>query len=222
MRTSRPNTGETSPSFAGSTLAWTVLAAPALKDDPATGVLRAVIDGKGRAARSARGHFAAALLDAVGTDAWVRHVVGVTDPPADRTGRVATVATPRRRRPQHARADDKLRSRDRARGSRPSPPTASRSPRRSGSTGTARRSCSTASRTGRSSATSRRTRRCPASGRRPRRRGRHHGRGHRGAGSDRPAAGCAAPLPREYRSAIDGFGWTPAEHGRRLLRRRCA
>jgi putative NADH-flavin reductase len=67
----------------GSTLAWTVLAAPALKDDPATGSYVAVIDGKGPGRSISRGNFAAALLDAVGTDAWVRHVVGVTDPPAE-------------------------------------------------------------------------------------------------------------------------------------------
>ena len=67
----------------GSALAWTVLAAPALADEPATGSYVAVVDAKGPGRSISRGNFAAALLDAVATDAWVRHVVGVTDPPAE-------------------------------------------------------------------------------------------------------------------------------------------
>ena len=66
-----------------STLAWTVLAAPALSDEPATEPYVAVVDAKAPGRSTSRGNFAAALLDAIGTDAWVRHVVGVSDPPAE-------------------------------------------------------------------------------------------------------------------------------------------
>jgi putative NADH-flavin reductase len=66
-----------------STLAWTVLAAPALTDDPAAGSYVPVVDAKGPGRSISRGTLATALLDAVGTDAWIRHVVGVTDPPGD-------------------------------------------------------------------------------------------------------------------------------------------
>jgi putative NADH-flavin reductase len=64
----------------GSALAWTVLAAPARSGRR---VLRGRHRRKGPGRSISRGNFAAALLDALGTDAWVRHVVGVTDPPAE-------------------------------------------------------------------------------------------------------------------------------------------
>lgn len=67
-------------------LDWTVVAVPLLSDDPATGSFVAVVDGKGPGTSIARGDLAAALLDALGQDGWIRHVVGVTDPPAKSSG----------------------------------------------------------------------------------------------------------------------------------------
>jgi putative NADH-flavin reductase len=64
-----------------SALDWTVVAAPRLTDDAATGSYVAVVDGKGPGRSISRGDFASALLDAVGNDAWIRHLVGVTAPP---------------------------------------------------------------------------------------------------------------------------------------------
>jgi putative NADH-flavin reductase len=64
-----------------SALDWTVVAAPSLAYDPATGSYVAVVDGKGPGRSITRGDFATALLDAIEKDAWVRHVVGVTNPP---------------------------------------------------------------------------------------------------------------------------------------------
>jgi putative NADH-flavin reductase len=66
-----------------SALDWTVVAAPMLTDDPATGSYVAVVDGKGPGRSITRGDFATALLDALEKDAWIRHIVGVTNPPAD-------------------------------------------------------------------------------------------------------------------------------------------
>jgi putative NADH-flavin reductase len=66
-----------------SALEWTVLAAPALTDDPATGSYVAVVDAKAPGRSITRGDFATALLDAVGKDAWIRHVVGVSNPPVE-------------------------------------------------------------------------------------------------------------------------------------------
>ena len=66
-----------------SALDWTVLAAPTLTDDPAIGSYVAVVDGKGPGRSITRGDFATALLDAVGKDAWIRHMVGVTNPPVE-------------------------------------------------------------------------------------------------------------------------------------------
>ncbi len=67
-----------------SRLDWTVVAAPMLTDDPATGAVVAVVDGKAPGRSITRGDFAGALLDAVGTDAWIGHIVGVSNPPAVR------------------------------------------------------------------------------------------------------------------------------------------
>ena len=67
-----------------SRLDWTVLAAPMLTDDPPTGSVVAVVDGKAPGRSITRGDFAGALLDAIETDAWIGHVVGVSDPPVVR------------------------------------------------------------------------------------------------------------------------------------------
>src|SRR4249919_2493924 len=67
-----------------SRLEWTVVAAPMLTDDPATGAAVPVVDGKAPGRSITRGDFAGVLLDAVGTDAWIGHVVGVSNPPAVR------------------------------------------------------------------------------------------------------------------------------------------
>lgn len=64
-----------------SALDWTVVAAAALTDDPATGSYVAVVDGKAPGKSTARGDFASALLDAVGKDDWIGHLVGVSNPP---------------------------------------------------------------------------------------------------------------------------------------------
>lgn len=64
-----------------SALDWTVVAAAALTDDPATGSYVAVVDGKAPGKSTTRGDFASALLDAVGKDDWIGHLVGVSNPP---------------------------------------------------------------------------------------------------------------------------------------------
>jgi putative NADH-flavin reductase len=69
-----------------SALDWTVLAAAGLSDDPATGSYVAVVDGKAPGRSLTRGDFATALLDAVGKDAWVGHLVGVSNPPVEDAG----------------------------------------------------------------------------------------------------------------------------------------
>ncbi len=66
-----------------SALDWTVVAPPILTDDPATGSYVAVVDGKGPGRSITRGDFATALLDAVEKDAWIRHLVGVTNRPVE-------------------------------------------------------------------------------------------------------------------------------------------
>lgn len=68
----------------GSRLDWTVLAAPMLTDDQPTGDVAPVVDGKALGRSITRGDFAAALLDAIGTDAWIGHIVGVSNPPVVR------------------------------------------------------------------------------------------------------------------------------------------
>ena len=67
-----------------SRLDWTILAAPMLTDDPATGAVVPVVDGKAPGRSVTRGDFAMTLLDAIGTDAWIGHVVGVSNPPVVR------------------------------------------------------------------------------------------------------------------------------------------
>ncbi len=67
----------------GSALAWTVLAAPILNDDPGSGSYDAVIDGGGPGQAISRADYAAALLDALARDGWIGHAVGVANPPSD-------------------------------------------------------------------------------------------------------------------------------------------
>jgi putative NADH-flavin reductase len=73
-----------------SSLEWTVVAAPMLTDDAAVGSYVAVVDGKGPGRSISREDFATALLDAVVNDAWISHLVGVSDPPAPDRSLVAT------------------------------------------------------------------------------------------------------------------------------------
>ncbi len=66
----------------GSALAWTVVAAPILNDDPGS-AYDAVIDGRAPGRAISRADYAAALLDALARDDWVGHAVGVANPPSD-------------------------------------------------------------------------------------------------------------------------------------------
>jgi putative NADH-flavin reductase len=66
-----------------SALAWTVMAAPMLNDDPGSGSYDAVIDGRARGRSMARANLAAALLDALTHEDWVRHAIGVADIPSE-------------------------------------------------------------------------------------------------------------------------------------------
>jgi uncharacterized protein len=66
----------------GSALAWTVVAAPMLSDDPGSGSTDAVIDARAPGRSISRGDFAAALLDALTHDDWIRHAVGVANTPS--------------------------------------------------------------------------------------------------------------------------------------------
>jgi putative NADH-flavin reductase len=65
-----------------SALAWTVVAAPMLSDDPGSGSYDAVIDGRAQGGSITRADFASALLDALGNDDWIRHAVGVANIPS--------------------------------------------------------------------------------------------------------------------------------------------
>jgi putative NADH-flavin reductase len=62
-----------------SSLAWTVIAAPLLTDEPAAESYVAVVDGKGPGRSISRRDFALALVDALDHDDWSGHVVGVSD-----------------------------------------------------------------------------------------------------------------------------------------------
>jgi putative NADH-flavin reductase len=70
----------------GSVLDWTVVAAAVLSDDPATGSYVAVVDGKAPGRSLTRSDLASALLDAVGKDEWVGHMVGVSNRPVEDAG----------------------------------------------------------------------------------------------------------------------------------------
>jgi uncharacterized protein YbjT (DUF2867 family) len=65
--------------MAASGLDWTLLAAPFLTDDPATGNVTTAVDGRPPARSLTRGDFAATLLDALTHDEWVGHIVGVAN-----------------------------------------------------------------------------------------------------------------------------------------------
>jgi len=66
--------------LAASGLEWTIVAAPFLTDDPATGEVRTVVDGKGPGRSLTRADFAAVLLEALDRPDWVGHMVGVANP----------------------------------------------------------------------------------------------------------------------------------------------
>lgn len=66
--------------LAASGLEWTIVAAPFLTDDPATGEVRTVVDGKGPGRSLTRADFAAVLLEALDRPEWVGHMVGVANP----------------------------------------------------------------------------------------------------------------------------------------------
>ena len=63
-----------------SALSWTVLVAPILADDPPTGNVVAVVDGKAPGRTLTRSDFAAAMVDAIGEAEWVDHLVGLANP----------------------------------------------------------------------------------------------------------------------------------------------
>jgi putative NADH-flavin reductase len=58
--------------------AWVGACPPDIVDEPATGTYRAVLDGRGPAWRIPTGDLATFLLDAVDTDAYAGHPVGVS------------------------------------------------------------------------------------------------------------------------------------------------
>jgi putative NADH-flavin reductase len=64
----------------GSDLAWTVLAAPFLTDDPGVGSYDAVIEGPPPGKSITRDDFASAALDGLSFDDWERRAVGVSAP----------------------------------------------------------------------------------------------------------------------------------------------
>lgn len=66
-----------------SALAWTVVVAPRLSDGPGLGSFDVVIDGRPEGGSISRPDFAAALLDAMTRDEWIRHAVGVANTPVD-------------------------------------------------------------------------------------------------------------------------------------------
>ena len=79
-RTSRPNIAVMPRSCAPAALTWTVLAAPFLTDDPATGEVATAVDAKAAGRSLTRADYAAALLDALDRSDWVGHIVGVANP----------------------------------------------------------------------------------------------------------------------------------------------
>jgi putative NADH-flavin reductase len=64
----------------GTTLDWTVLA-PMMLRDGEPGELEAVVDARASGKEISRIGLAAAVLDAIDRDAWIGHVVGVSDTP---------------------------------------------------------------------------------------------------------------------------------------------
>jgi putative NADH-flavin reductase len=68
-----------------SAIAWTVVAAPLLLDEPGSGVYDAVIEGSTPGRSITRADYAAALLDALEHDEWIGHAVVVANPPSKRS-----------------------------------------------------------------------------------------------------------------------------------------
>jgi hypothetical protein len=64
----------------GSDLAWTILAAPSLTDEPGVGSYAAVVEGPPPGKNISRSDFALAALDGLGFDDWIRRAVGVSAP----------------------------------------------------------------------------------------------------------------------------------------------
>jgi putative NADH-flavin reductase len=60
-------------------LDWTVLAAPFLTDDPGTGDVATAIDARASGRSLTRADLAATLVDALGRDEWIGHIVGVAN-----------------------------------------------------------------------------------------------------------------------------------------------
>lgn len=65
--------------LAASGLDWTVLAAPFLTDEPATGAVSTAVNAKPPARSLTRADFAATLLDALAHEDWIGHIVGVAN-----------------------------------------------------------------------------------------------------------------------------------------------
>jgi putative NADH-flavin reductase len=68
-----------------SSLDWTALAPTFLSDDEPRGTYVVEVDGKAPGAGLPRGHLAIAVLDALGHDEWIGHVVGTSAPLHDGT-----------------------------------------------------------------------------------------------------------------------------------------
>jgi putative NADH-flavin reductase len=69
----------------GCALAWTVVAAPLLIDEPRSGSYDALVEGSAPGGSITRSDYAAALLDALEHDEWIGHVVGVANLPSERS-----------------------------------------------------------------------------------------------------------------------------------------
>jgi putative NADH-flavin reductase len=61
-------------------LDWTVLAAPLLTEEPATGQVVTAVDARAAGRSLTRGDYATAFLDALDRSDWVGHIVGVANP----------------------------------------------------------------------------------------------------------------------------------------------
>jgi putative NADH-flavin reductase len=59
-------------------LDWTIVASPTLVDEPGSGSFAVAIDEKAPGKRTAREDLATAALDAVASDDWIGHIVGVS------------------------------------------------------------------------------------------------------------------------------------------------
>jgi uncharacterized protein YbjT (DUF2867 family) len=69
-----------------SALPWSVLVAPILSDDPASGNVMTAIDERPPGRTLTRGDFAATMLDAIAHAEWVGHLVGVANAQPDDDG----------------------------------------------------------------------------------------------------------------------------------------